>query len=75
MKYSLLLIFIMGFVFSEFSDAIEFSRSMDKRGLHFFRLRRSERCVEVSPEMLQLVATHGLCPLAGGGKYGPLDEN
>ncbi|VUZ56024.1 unnamed protein product [Hymenolepis diminuta] len=69
MRFYILLVCFIGLVFAEFSEA-----NPDKRGLHFFRLRRSLNCIEVHPEMLNLIAKHGICPMVGSENYGFPDE-
>nr|CDS29477.1 neuropeptide [Hymenolepis microstoma] len=69
MKCYILLICVVGLIFAEFNEV-----NAEKRGLHFFRLRRSQNCIEVQPEMLTLIAKHGICPLGGLENYGFQNE-
>ncbi|KAL5963254.1 hypothetical protein TSMEX_009015 [Taenia solium] len=43
-------------------EAGEAGHSMSKRGLHFFRLRRSPHCVEMDSETLHQILLYGICP-------------
>ncbi|BHF82048.1 hypothetical protein SprV_0802518400 [Sparganum proliferum] len=59
---SILLLFA-ALIISEYSEAApEKNEAYAKRGLHFFRLRRSSACVAVPESTIAQIKTFGICP-------------
>ncbi|KAH9277815.1 hypothetical protein ECG_09791 [Echinococcus granulosus] len=66
MKLCFLLVCIVSLVIVESGEAGEGGHLMSKRGLHFFRLRRSSHCVDMDSETLRQILLYGICPTDHG---------